>query len=275
MCSSSSTSEYDTFGNSMHTDVQQQQYITAGFPRNLTPTSFHFIGDHFFYCSSPCKLTLPPFAPVLSDLTLMQILVKLLFQSQLWVADLPLQNRGPLLSSHTLDSSLPPVKAELTLLWHIFQVQCFESEPSMLSHCHTIQSDFQCNQRDFLKQIYDLALTSNATQAQLVLYCEALGMCDHEMKCCHKYSPFMEYLRNRIFFAFCDYLNTSFRSHSLSLKCFEASLYSILLHHFLVCLVPPKKKGPSVKCCLGFQNHVHHLCCCLYQPTSASLWNPV
>ncbi len=52
-----------------------------------------------------------------------------------------------------------------------------------------IQSDLQCNQREFLKQIYDLALTSNATQAQLVLYYEALGMHDHEMKCCHKSSP--------------------------------------------------------------------------------------
>ncbi len=59
-----------------------------------------------------------------------------------------------------------------------------------------IQSDLQCNQREFLKQIYDLALTSNATQAQLVSYCEALGMHDHEMKCCCKSSPFMEYLRN-------------------------------------------------------------------------------
>ncbi len=35
-----STSEYDSFGYSMRTDVQQ------------------FIGDHIFYCSLPCKLTL-------------------------------------------------------------------------------------------------------------------------------------------------------------------------------------------------------------------------
>src|SRR5258708_10716160 len=50
-------------------------------------------------------------------------------------------------------------------------------------------------------------------------------------------------MSSRIFFAFCDYLDTSFRSHSLSLKCFEVSLYSILLHCFLVCLIPPKKRG--------------------------------
>ncbi len=126
----------------------------------------------------------------------MQILAKLLFQSQLRVADLPLHNRGPLLRSHTLDSSLPPVAAELTLLRHIFQARCFESEPSVLSHCHTMQSDFQCNQREFLTQIYDLALTSNATQVQLESYCEALGMRDHELKSCHKSSPFVEYLTN-------------------------------------------------------------------------------
>src|SRR5258708_36281095 len=96
----------------------------------------------------------------------MQILVKLLFQSQLRVADLPLHNRGPLLSSHALDSSFPPVAAELTLLRHIFQARCFDSEPSVLSHCNKIQSDFHCNQREFLTQIYDMALNSNATQAQ-------------------------------------------------------------------------------------------------------------
>ncbi len=181
MTSLSSTSEYDSFGNAYWCSTTTVCHSRVSLQLGLTPTSFHFIGDHFFYCSSPCKLTCH------LSLQYYQILLQC-SQSQLWVADLPLQNRGPLLSFHTLDSSLPPVEAKLTLLWHIFQAQCFESEPSMLSHFHMIQSNFQCNQRDFLKQIYDLALTSNATQAQLVLYCEALGMCVHEMKCCHKSS---------------------------------------------------------------------------------------
>ncbi len=76
-----------------------------------------------------------------------------------------------------------------------------------------------------------MALTCNATQAQLVLYCQALGMCDKEMKCCHKSSPFMEYLRN------CQDGSTWTAQPATQIQC---------LHHMKL-------------------NELLILCCCLYQ----------
>ena len=83
------------------------------------------------------------------------------------------------------------------------------------------------------------------------------------------------------FFAFCNYLKASFCSLSLALECFEASLYSNLLHHFLLCLILPKKRVQPLNSFFKSKNPVHHIgvhkilfwipkSC---KSISASLWN--
>src|SRR6266436_1097311 len=94
------------------------------------------------------------------------------------IIEYPLQIRVLLLSSHSLDSSLPPVASEQIFLDHIFQARYFHTDPCAQNHCNVIQSHFLRNPREFLRHLIDLALDCNATVPQLVAFCQALGFRD-------------------------------------------------------------------------------------------------
>src|SRR5258708_6570496 len=74
-----------------------------------------------------------------------------------------------LLSSHYLDTSMPPGAAEQTILQHIFQAHCFVDMSSSTSHCSMMQTNFN-NPQIFLTQIYQVLFAWNPTKTQLELY---------------------------------------------------------------------------------------------------------
>src|SRR5260370_19783041 len=82
-----------------------------------------------------CLLFLSCIASVQCDLSAIEFITKYVFQSCLPVAALPQHTRDLLLTSHCLDSSLPPIAAQKILLQHIFQAQCFLKTSSSTCHC--------------------------------------------------------------------------------------------------------------------------------------------
>src|SRR5260221_7315793 len=126
----------------------------------------------------------------------MQFIENHVFNSHHLVADLPLQIWVLLLSSHSLDTSLPPVTAEHIFLDHICQACCFHTDPCAQNHCNVIQSHFVQNPREFLRHLIDLALDCNATVPQLVAFCQALGFREHEIKRSGNTCILSEYLTN-------------------------------------------------------------------------------
>src|SRR5260370_27252575 len=100
------------------------------------------------------------------------------------------------MKSHSLDSSLPCVTAEQSILQHIFEAQCFQTLSSMMSHCCIIQHNFQYNPRNFIAQVYNITLHSNPSFEQLASYCQALGMQQHELKMCSDEALYIKYILN-------------------------------------------------------------------------------
>ena len=81
-------------------------------------------------------------APLPSDLSVMDMIEKVIFQSQQWLALLPASMREVLMTCHSLDYSLAPDAAEQSILQHIFQALCFVDKSPPLTHCCLIQSHF-------------------------------------------------------------------------------------------------------------------------------------
>ncbi len=81
-------------------------------------------------------------APLPSDLSAMDMIEKVIFQSQQRLALLPTSMREVLMTCHSLDYSLAPDATEQSILQHIFQALCFVDKSSPPTHCCLIQSHF-------------------------------------------------------------------------------------------------------------------------------------
>src|SRR5260221_12860966 len=114
-------------------------------------------------------------APLPSDLSVMDMIEKVIFQSQQWLALLPASMREVLMTCHSLDYSLAPDAAEQSILQHIFQALCFVDKSPPLTHCCLIQSHFGSLQ-SFLAHIYNVLFVLKPTKTQLESYSVCMGM---------------------------------------------------------------------------------------------------
>src|SRR5258708_75011 len=182
----------------------------------------------------------------------MDMIDKVVFQSQQRLALLPPTMRDVLMRCHCLDYSLAPHAVEQSILQHIFQALCFVDKSSSTSHCCLIQSNFGSPQT-FLAQIYNDLFLSNPTITQLESYCVSMGMQPLELKSCSDSTAYVDYLTNcrdgsvdsaetilRINSMKLNELLILCRIHSLAVTHGDSSrpllasvLRSILLHHLL------------------------------------------
>jgi len=99
-------------------------------------------------------------------------------------------------TSQCLDSSLPPIAAQKSLLQHIFQAEYFLKTSSSTCHCGIIQIQFKSDANLFLAHVYDRVLSFNPSFPILQSYCEALGMQVYELKSCYEPLFLVDYMTN-------------------------------------------------------------------------------